>query len=131
MEWSEGRAIVATGSPFEPVEYKKKTYEIAQCNNVYVFPVVGLGVIASKANRVTPMMFLRAAETLAKHSPSAKDKHASLFPQTEKIREISREIAIEVAKVAVEEGQSDLSLSEVEKEVDDHIWIPRYPKYKR
>jgi len=131
IRWTQGKAIIATGSPFEVVEYKKKMHEIAQCNNVYIFPGVGLGVIAAKANRVTPMMFLRAAETLAEHSPSAKDSHASLFPPIEKIREISREIAIEVAKVAIEEGQSDFSLSEIGKVVDSHIWIPHYPKYER
>ena len=131
LKWTNAKAIIATGSPFEPVVFRKKTYEIAQCNNVHIFPGVGLGSIISKADSISPLMFLKAAEVVAKNSPYLSDPQASLFPRVEEIRAVSREVAIEVAKTAIEEGLSEMDPSEVEKAVDAHIWIPHYPKYER
>jgi len=79
IQWTEGRALVATGSPFPPVHYAGKTIPIAQCNNIFIFPAMGLGVVASGARRVTDAMMLAAARTLAENSPALKDSSASLL----------------------------------------------------
>lgn len=79
IRWSSGRALIAAGSPFAPVNYNRPIL-IAQCNNVYIFPAIGLGVIASRALRVTDFMFLAAARSLAENSPALKDHSASVLP---------------------------------------------------
>lgn len=131
IEWTDGKAIFATGSPFHPVTYKGKTYRVGQCNNVYIFPGLGLGAIAAKASRITDSMILTASKTLSNHSPALKDPTASLFPPIEDVRKISRLIALAVAKKACEEQVSDLSLDQIEKRIDQMIWIPHYPTYTR
>ena len=79
IRWTDGRALVATGSPFEPVSFGGRNIQVAQCNNIYIFPAMGLGVVASGARRVTEPMMLAAARTLAGHSPALKDPSASRF----------------------------------------------------
>lgn len=131
IKWTNGQAIIATGSPFAPVSFAGKTYPIAQCNNVYIFPGVGLGVIASKATKVTNRMFLRAAQVLSEFSPMLKNVHDTLFPNFEKLQEISRHIAIEVAHVAQDEGVSRLpKTASVEKAVEETMWHPTYRPYR-
>ncbi|MES2122719.1 MAG: malic enzyme-like NAD(P)-binding protein, partial [Chlamydiota bacterium] len=100
IQWTQGKAIIATGSPFPPVLFKEVQYHIAQCNNVYIFPGVGLGVVACKTPRVTEEMFIRAAQVLSSHAPILHDPSAPIFPSLEKLRTISREIAIAVCQVA-------------------------------
>ncbi len=130
IAWTEGKAIIATGSPFSPIAYQGRTYPIAQCNNVYIFPGIGLGVIASGARYVSDRMFLKAARVLSAHSPLLKDPFAPLFPAFETLRPICREIAIAVAEVAQEEGHAArTSRSEIEKSVDQTMWYPDYPAY--
>lgn len=129
IEWTQAKAIIATGSPFSPVEYEKKTYTIGQCNNVYIFPGVGLGAIGAQATEVTDEMFLEAARTLASFSPALKNPTASLFPPIEEVRMVSRHIATAVAKKACEENVAKISLDEIEKGIEAHIWEPHYPKY--
>ncbi len=132
IRWTDGRAIIATGSPFAPIEYKGKKYHIAQCNNVYIFPGVGLGVVACRSPKVTEKMFIKAADILSDNAPMLKDPTASIFPDLEKLREVSRKIAIAVAQVAEDE---DLviksSQKEIERKVDEHMWYPEYPAYRR
>jgi malate dehydrogenase (oxaloacetate-decarboxylating)(NADP+) len=101
-EWSEGRAVFASGSPFAAVEYGGRTFVSGQANNAYIFPGVGLGVIASGARRVTDGMFMAAARTLAESVTDADLAHGSTFPPLERIREISASIATAVARVAHE-----------------------------
>lgn len=132
LEWTNGQAIIATGSPFPPVSYKGKTFSIAQCNNVYIFPGVGLGVIASMATKVTEQMFVKAAQILSEHSPLLKNSEGLLFPPLEELRSISRQIAIAVAEVAQKENVAPkCSHEEIIHKVDKAMWYPNYPLYKR
>ncbi len=130
-EWTDGKAIVATGSPFQPVVYKSKTYQIGQCNNVYIFPGIGLGAIASQASRISDNMFLEAAKTLSLYSPLLKDPTASLLPPIDQVRSISRHIAIQVARKAIESGLSHFPIDKIESRIDSLMWTPRYPKYTK
>lgn len=130
IAWSKGKAIVATGSPFGVVEYNQKKIPIAQCNNVYIFPGVGLGVIASKATRVTDQMFLKAASVLSDHSPLLKDPQAALFPSIQDLRSVARLIGIEVAKIAITEGLAQTKEKDPQHLVDSTIWYPDYPILK-
>lgn len=129
IEWTKGKAIVATGSPFPPVHYSENTYHITQCNNVYIFPGLGLGALGAQATEITDGMFLEAARTLAKFSPAIKDPRASLFPSIEEVRSVSYQIALAVAKKACEENVAKSPLSEIKKGIEAHIWEPHYPTY--
>ncbi len=126
IEWTKGNAIIATGSPFQPVSYNNKTYKIGQCNNVFIFPGLGLGALISEATQVTEGMLLTAAETLAAHSPALKDPTQSLFPTIESVRSISKKIAISVAQRAIDDGVSTISSSLLEKRLKEMMWEPSY-----
>ncbi len=102
--WTKGRVIFASGSPFDPVTVNNQTFVPAQGNNVYIFPGVGLGVIASGAAYVTDEMFLVAARTLARHVSYADLAQGSLYPPLPKIRDVSKAIAVEVAETAYQRG---------------------------
>jgi malate dehydrogenase (oxaloacetate-decarboxylating) len=104
IRWTQGRALVATGSPFAPVSYGGRKIPIAQCNNVYIFPAIGLGVVASGARRVTDPMMLAAARALAANSPAFKDSSASLLPPLTDIRRVAAEIAMAVGLEAQKDG---------------------------
>jgi malate dehydrogenase (oxaloacetate-decarboxylating) len=130
IHWTNGKAIIATGSPFSAVDFNGKKFHIAQCNNVYIFPGVGLGVVACKTPKVTEKMFIRAAHLLSEHAPMLKDPTGSIFPSLENLRGVSREIAIAVGEVAEEEGLvSRSSQKEREQRVDQKMWYPEYPIY--
>lgn len=132
LRWSEGKAVVATGSPFMPVEYGGKKYHIAQCNNAYIFPGVGLGALAAQAKKITDGMFWESAKTFASLSPKPEDESASLFPEMTNLRAVSRKVAIAVAKRAVQEGVApSISLQEIEQKVDAMMWHPHYDTYER
>ena len=131
MKWTQGRALIATGSPFAPVEYEGKSYTIGQCNNVFIFPGVGLGVIASTATRVTDRMFLEAAKVLCKYAPILNNPYASLFPRLTQLRAISRDVAIAVANEAIKEGVCPNPPIDVSKAVEENMWIPKYPILKK
>ena len=109
-----GNALIATGSPFAPVFYDGKTYDIAQCNNAYVFPGLGLGILASKAARVTEGMLIACSKTLAAHSPLATRDAGGLLPPVDEIEMISRAIAAEVARAAQQDG--------VAPQIDELSW---------
>ena len=96
---------MATGSPFDPVKHKDKTYEIAQSNNVYIFPGLGLGVLASGAKRISNEMMMAAAEALAADAPIMSDPNGSLLAHLEDIQKVSRDIAFAVAREAQEQGR--------------------------
>jgi malate dehydrogenase (oxaloacetate-decarboxylating) len=104
IRWTDGKALVATGSPFAPVKYGKTEISIAQCNNVYIFPAVGLGLVASGATRVTDSMLLAATYALAENSPALKDPTAPLLPVLTDIRKVAVEMAVAVGLAAQREG---------------------------
>lgn len=127
LNWTNGQAFVATGSPFDPVKVGEKTVTIGQCNNSYIFPGVGLGVVASGAKRVTDAMFMAAAQALAAQSPAIEDKSASLFPSLTRIRDVSFAIALAVAKTAQEEGHAEKGPPEdLERKIRATMWEPAY-----
>jgi malate dehydrogenase (oxaloacetate-decarboxylating) len=130
LEWTEGRALVATGSPFGPVKYGGKSIEIAQCNNVFIFPAVGLGLLASEATRVTDKMMLAGAKALGDHSPALQDPAASLLPRLRNIREVALEIAYGVALEAQEEGLAPACEPEaLRRTIVESQWTPQYQPY--
>ncbi len=131
LTWTQGQALIATGSPYKPIEYEGKKYVIGQCNNVFIFPGVGLAVIASGATRVTDAMFLKAAEVLSKYAPVLNNPHASLFPRLTELRAISLDVATAVAKQAVEEGVCQSPPADLEKAVRETMWEPKYARYKK
>lgn len=127
IRWTEGRALLATGSPFAPVIYAGREITIAQCNNVYIFPAVGLGVVASQARRVTDSMMEAAARTLADHSPALKDASAALLPPLRGVRGVALAIAVAVGLEAQRVGVAPkTSEQELIRRVKEGQWIPRY-----
>lgn len=127
LRWTNGRAFVATGSPFGAVTQSGKTVAIGQCNNALIFPGVGLGVLAAKITRVTEQMFLAAALSLSELSPALEDPSASLYPPLERVREVSRNVALAVAKEAQRAGLAEqTSLAELNRRIEAKIWEPHY-----
>ena len=126
IECTQGRALVATGSPFAPVEYGGQSYPVAQCNNSYVFPGVGLGVVSAKASRVTPGMFMSASIELARIA--AECPGTPILPPLEMIREVSRSIAVEVGLRAIADGvAAPMTRDELSSRIDANMWTPHYP----
>ncbi len=127
IRWSDGRALVATGSPFEPILYNGIKHEIAQCNNSYAFPGIGLGVLAVKAQRISDEMFMSVAEVIGKSSPKAGQNGVALLPPVRQISALSKKIAIAVGKTAIKQGLSEFDKkTDVKKLVEDMIWLPDY-----
>ncbi|STP88077.1 NAD-dependent malic enzyme [Edwardsiella ictaluri] len=132
INWTDGAALVASGSPFEPVLYQGERYPIAQCNNAYIFPGIGLGVLASGARRVTDGMLMAASRALADSSPLARDGHGSLLPDLKDIQQVSRDIAFQVAKAAQRQGVAVQTSDEALLQAIEHnFWLPIYRSYKR
>ena len=132
LAWTQGRAIIATGSPFGSVEYDGQQYVIPQCNNSYIFPGIGLGAIAIKAKRITDEMLMAASETLASSSPLANDGKGSLLPPLTEIESLSKRLAFAVAKVAIAQGEAlEFSDEDIIKAIDNNYWHPEYRNYKR
>lgn len=132
IEWTDGRALVAAGSPFPPVEYKGKTIRISQGNNAFVFPGLGLGVIVSKATRMTDKMIFAAAQALSQHSPSRQDKNAPLLPDFDDIQQVSHDVALAVAKQAIAEGVAGIdATADLETLLKGDIWQAHYYPYQK
>ena len=128
IRWTDGRALVATGSPFAPVSYGGRRIPIAQCNNIYIFPAIGLGVVAAGAQRVTDAMILAAARALAENSPALKDASASLLPALADLRKLAVHIATAVGLEAQRAGVSPkTSEEELRRRVIATQWAPIYP----
>lgn len=132
INWTQGSAIIATGSPFETVEYQGQLFPIAQCNNSYIFPGIGLGVISANINRITDRMLQVASETLAAASPLANTGEGGLLPPLTEITQLSKDIAFAISKVAFDEGLAlVLSDDEIKAKIERNFWQPEYRKYKR
>lgn len=132
INWTEGAALVATGSPFSPVTYKDQLFPIAQCNNSYIFPGIGLGVLAAGAKRVTDSMLMAASRALADCSPLATDGHGALLPNIDDIQGVSKCIAMEVGKAAQLQGVAVVTSEEaLSKAIEHNFWRPQYRIYKR
>lgn len=137
LTWSQGRAIVATGSPFDPVNVvdnhgNTTVHEISQCNNSYIFPGIGLGVIAAKAKRVSDGMLMAASEALAYAASQTNLDHGAILPPLNQIQTISRSIAFAVAKQAMDEGLAlPIADQVLEQEIEANFWKPEYRHYRR
>lgn len=132
LTWTDGAALVATGSPFDPVRLKDKVYPIAQCNNAYIFPGIGLGVLASGAKRITESMLIAASRTLADCSPLVNGAEGTLLPDINDIQGVSKIIAMEVGKAAQIAGVAMVTPEEVLSIAIEHnFWRPGYRSYRR
>ena len=127
LAWTDGRALIATGSPFEPVVHGRVKYRIAQANNAFVFPGLGLGVAVSRATRVTDRMIAAAAEAVAGLARVDRPG-ASLLPRVADLRMVSATVAIAVAQAADAEGVATRRLDDPVQQVFDAMWTPVYPE---
>ena len=127
LAWTEGRALIATGSPFADVAFAGRLYPMAQCNNSYTFPGIGLGVLAAGARRVTDGMFMAAAQALAETSPARHDPSGPLLPPLAEARRVAQVIAHAVARAAQQEGVAEkTSPEELDRRIALRMWQPRY-----
>ena len=131
LAWSEGRALIATGSPFDPVTMGDRTIEIGQGNNVFVFPGLGLGTLASGAQEVTDAMVSAASAALAASLAPEELDRGMLFPSVERLRPVTRAVALAVAEQAYEDGVAQRTPAEVDGALDAGMWTPVYPNYVR
>jgi malate dehydrogenase (oxaloacetate-decarboxylating) len=132
IEWTDGQAIVATGSPFFAVDYAGKKFEISQCNNSYIFPGIGLGIVASKSSRVSDAMLMKASITLAELAPVSNANTDGILPPLTDLPFISRAIAFAVAKVAMREGYArEITDEELNSAIERNFWTPEYREYRR
>ena len=136
--WTDGRALIATGSPFPPVHYDGRAIPVSQCNNVYIFPAIGLAVVALRptsgslgAKRITDGMMIAAARTLAEHSPALANPSASLLPALTDLRSLALEIAYAVALEAQRSGVAAPldPASLLRSQILSSQWLPAYPAY--
>jgi len=127
IRWTEGRALVATGSPFDPVVYEGRTYRIAQANNALIFPGLGLGVTVAKARRISDPMLEAAADAVAALS-DAMTLGAALLPPVENLRMVSAAVGIAVALAADKEGLAQAELNSPVQQIHQAMWRPAYPQ---
>jgi malate dehydrogenase (oxaloacetate-decarboxylating) len=135
IQWTEGHALIATGTEFPPVSFNDKTFKIAQCNNFYIFPAIGLAVVASEAKRVTDKMMIAAASALGNFQDAkgnnGGDAESPLLPPIENMRDVAIHIAIKVALQAQQDGVApEMSEQKVSNQIQKQFWIPEYRNYK-
>jgi len=130
--WTDGRAVIGTGSPFPPIERNGAKFKVDQTNNSYIFPGVGLGAIAVKASRVSDQMFMAAAKALAAASPARDDPTKSLLPPVTSLREVSITVALAVALQAHKEGLTQgVDTDQIDGLIRNKVWMPHYVPYNR
>jgi len=131
VQWTNGRALVATGTEFPPVLLNGRVVEVAQCNNFYIFPAIGLAVRVSQAKRVTDRMMVAAAEALGNFSPDNVNTETKLLPPIESMRDVTIQIAVMVGLQAQQDGMAQaMSEQELRERVKQRFWIPQYLNYK-
>ena len=131
IHWTDGRALIATGTEFPPVSLKGRIIKIAQCNNFYIFPAIGLAVRASEAKRVTDRMMIAAAEALGNISQDSANNASELLPPIENMRDVAIQIAVRVGLQAQQDGVAQImSEQELRERVQQRFWIPQYLNYK-
>lgn len=127
VRWTKGRVLIGTGTQFPDVPFEGKVYKIGQCNNYYIFPAMGLAVLGAKARRVTPGMFLAAADALSGLSPALAHPEALLFPEPEQVRNVAKKLAIAIGLQAQKEGVAPkTSVDELQKAIQETFWEPIY-----
>ena len=132
FRWTDGRALVGSGSPFPPVEANGKMVRISQVNNSYIFPGLALGTLVSKARRVTDGMIMAAAKTLASLSPARNDKNAPLLPPIGDSRKVGEIVGEAVARQAIADGVAEGSNeANLKEEIRAYVWEPVYVPYER
>jgi malate dehydrogenase (oxaloacetate-decarboxylating) len=130
--WTEGRAVIGTGSPFPPIKRKGKLFRVDQTNNAYVYPGIGLGALTTDARRISDRMFLAAARTIADLSPAKRDPDANLLAPLVDLRKLSFHVALAVAKAAQAEGLADEMPDDAAADaVLAKMWEPVYAAYRR
>jgi malate dehydrogenase (oxaloacetate-decarboxylating) len=135
IQWTEGHALIATGTEFPPVSFNDKTFKIAQCNNFYIFPAMGLAVVASESKRVTDKMMIAAAGALGNYQDAKGnndgDAESLLLPPIENMRDVAIHVAIKVSLQAQQDGAApEMSEQKVWDQVQKKFWIPEYRNYK-
>lgn len=136
FKWTDGKALMATGSPFDPVEHNGTKYEVAECNNSTTFPGIGLGAVLSRTKLMSPPLLVAAVKALAAQAPALKDPNAGLLPDVTNVREISVQIAAAVIKKAVEEDlaqQEGIPTNDEDLDawIRAQMWDPEYRPLKR
>ena len=132
FEWTDGRALIGTGSPFAPVNWKGTLHPINQTNNSYIFPGVGLGVLAANAKRVTDTMFMAAGKALAAMSPAIKNANARLLPAVDQLRAVAIEVGIATARQAQADGVAEyIDPDTLLERIHAQVWEPVYRPYRR
>ena len=127
IRWTDGRALVATGSPFPPVDHDGRRYMVAQANNALVFPGLGLGVAVARARRVSDAMLAAAADAVAGLSDATRPGSA-LLPPVDELRMVSAAVGIAVAGAAAAEGLAQVELHDPVQQVHEAMWRPEYPR---
>jgi len=125
IAWTDGRALMATGSPFPPVTYRGVTYVVAQVNNAMLYPGLGLGAIVSRASRISEGMFAAAASAVSS-LVTVRQPGASLLPHIDDLRSVSLTVAVAVAETAVAEGLARVDFGDIVQQVQDAMWQPEY-----
>jgi len=132
LTWSNGKALIATGTEFPTIEYQNRLLQIAQCNNALVFPGIGLGILAVRAKRLSKEMIWAASRALSDFSPSKKDSFLPLLPSLNDAQTVAKRIAIAVAQTAIDSGLAEqIPNKPLDKLIEDFFWEPRYLPFKR
>jgi malate dehydrogenase (oxaloacetate-decarboxylating) len=132
LRWTDGRALVGTGSPFDPVEVKGSLVRISQINNSFIFPGLALGILVSRAARVSDAMIMASAKALASQSPILADKDAPLLPPMADCRKVSLVVAEAVARQAMADGQAEaVDEATLRERLHAYVWEPVYRPYER
>jgi malate dehydrogenase (oxaloacetate-decarboxylating) len=132
VNWSKGKAIVATGSPFPNTVYEEQSFEVSQCNNSYIFPGIGLGVLAARATGISDNMLMAASQALADAAMEYDKAPGALLPSLKSIQKISVKIAYAVAQQAIEDGMAlPVTEENMQRRLQENFWLPKYREYRR